>query len=225
VREQPKDLFQRWGISNQRQLEDLRQWVQNAQFGDVCPESINSTLEYGRNRTDGSGNMMRDAEQWHSFANVPAQKDAMTFGTTHVAVGFVDLGMLLYALYDQPVDLGEPLRWVGYEMSAYACAKTMVITQMLLQGAPTDSILEVCRQVALGAEERLSSSEIDSPRLGRSGTHPHGATRHTLHSERRWPLHMQPRLRHRRSFKTFSSAGRWGDQSSHLEDSTLPVYM
>jgi hypothetical protein len=41
------------------------------------------------------------------------------------------------------VSSGEPIRWVGYEMSAYACAKTMVITQMLLQGAPTDTILQV----------------------------------------------------------------------------------
>jgi hypothetical protein len=38
---------------------------------------------------------------------------------------------------------GRPLRWVGYEASAYAVAKAEVLLEMLRQGADTDAVLQV----------------------------------------------------------------------------------
>lgn len=37
----------------------------------------------------------------------------------------------------------QPLRWVGYELSAYCVAKTLVILEMMEQGAAVDDILQV----------------------------------------------------------------------------------
>ncbi|CAD7972451.1 unnamed protein product, partial [Amoebophrya sp. A25] len=61
-----------------------------------------------------------------NFANSPTPKDCLFFGTTHVAIGFNDLGSLLNApIMDEPEDYipkngsakGGPLHWVGYERS------------------------------------------------------------------------------------------------------------
>jgi hypothetical protein len=142
-------MIKRLHVSDSRQVEDAVRWLLSAQRLEVCPESINSPSEYGGSTVDGDGdgNVGRTIEVWHSFGNATVEKETITCGSTHVAIGFVDLGTLLHAQLvtkdNQPVSSGEPIRWVGYEMSAYACAKTMVITQMLLQGAPTDTILQV----------------------------------------------------------------------------------
>ena len=50
-------------------------------------------------------------------------------GKVHVAAGFVDLSVLLVAkLVESPV--AGPLRFVGYDLAAYAVAKTMVIWEI-----------------------------------------------------------------------------------------------
>ncbi|KAK9804206.1 hypothetical protein WJX72_001253 [[Myrmecia] bisecta] len=83
---------------------------------------------------------------FHSFGNVPARKEILTPGTTHVAVGFLDLGSLAAACmaWEECVPPGEgPLRWIGYDCSPYAVAKTLVIARMLCDGAGVDHILQV----------------------------------------------------------------------------------
>ena len=75
--------------------------------------------------------------------------ELLAFGTTHVAVGFVDLGALSAYRIEQDVMPG-PLRWVGYEASPYAVAKTLVVAQMLRSGAPVDDIVQVCVWPACG---------------------------------------------------------------------------
>lgn len=69
----------------------------------------------------------------------------MHVGTTHVAVGFTDMSTLLHGsrVAGDSADRDGPLRWVGFEMSAYACAKTAVIACMLSQGAAVDEVLQV----------------------------------------------------------------------------------
>ncbi len=37
----------------------------------------------------------------------------------------------------------KPLQWVGYDSSAYAVGKAMVVAEMLRAGAPTDAVLQV----------------------------------------------------------------------------------
>ncbi|CAJ1460671.1 unnamed protein product [Effrenium voratum] len=62
-----------------------------------------------------------------SFCNHTTRKDILHFGTTHVAVGFNDLGMLLTCqLLPAPQGPG-PLRFVGIDCSAYSVAKSLVI--------------------------------------------------------------------------------------------------
>ena len=64
-----------------------------------------------------------------------------------MAVGFNDLGTLLYADI-VPGTLSErPLRWVGFDISPYACAKTVVVARMMMQGAQVDEILQVMKHV------------------------------------------------------------------------------
>ena len=60
-----------------------------------------------------------------------------------MAVGFNDLGTLMYAdLVPGPLSEG-PLRWVGFDISPYACAKTSVVARMMMQAAHVDEILQV----------------------------------------------------------------------------------
>jgi hypothetical protein len=71
----------------------------------------------------------------HSFSNVAHRSEALTWDKTHVAVGFVDLGGLLFAnMVGERAAAEGSLRWVGYEQSAYAVAKTLVITEMMRTG-------------------------------------------------------------------------------------------
>lgn len=45
-----------------------------------------------------------------------------------------------------PGQEGQPLRWVGYDASPYAVAKTAVLLEMMTQNADTDAVLQVsCR--------------------------------------------------------------------------------
>jgi hypothetical protein len=117
------------------------------------------------------------AGNYQSFTNVAARAELLTPGTTHVAVGFVDLGSL--AASCRAIELRQaissssarhhssgssssssasaggssssveggssssPLRWVGYEVSAFAVAKALVLLQMMRQAADTDCILQV----------------------------------------------------------------------------------
>jgi len=74
----------------------------------------------------------------HSFSNQAYRKEVLHQGTTHVAVGFVDLGLLLEGtLQEPPTNHSGPLHFVGVELSSYAVAKTMVVWEMLKQ-SPRD---------------------------------------------------------------------------------------
>lgn len=66
----------------------------------------------------------------HSFGNASSTEDSLMGGTTHVAVGFLDLGQLSSARVQPAIEQGPAgdgtLRWVGYDSSAYSVAKTHV---------------------------------------------------------------------------------------------------
>lgn len=88
-----------------------------------------------------------EKEHIANYGNTPQYALPMHAGGVHVAVGFVDLGELAETLLARDSDLGG-LRWVGYEASAHAVAKTRVVLCMLRQGAPEDSVVQVRRSVA-----------------------------------------------------------------------------
>jgi len=77
----------------------------------------------------------------HSFSNQAYRKEVLHRATTHVAVGFVDLGMLFAAdLQPGPTGKsGHPMRFIGVEMSAYVVAKAHVIWELLQMTPPQAS--------------------------------------------------------------------------------------
>lgn len=71
-------------------------------------------------------------------------------GTTHVAVGFLDLSTLCTGVAGwgdevetQPSSQKERLRWVGVDSSPGCVAQALVVAQMLRSGAAVDQILQV----------------------------------------------------------------------------------
>uniref|UniRef100_A0A0G4I8I8 Uncharacterized protein n=1 Tax=Chromera velia CCMP2878 TaxID=1169474 RepID=A0A0G4I8I8_9ALVE len=97
-----------------------------------------------------------------NFANNPNRPEYLFLGTTHVAVGFNDLGSLLNAQLFQKSsqkraelwgERGEsslaggssvpPLRFVGLEKSEFSVAKSRVIVEMLRSDCPLSHVLQV----------------------------------------------------------------------------------
>ena len=74
----------------------------------------------------------------HNFANKRYHEHAVSGGTTHVAIGFVDLSFLT-SINLVALEKG-PLKFVGYELSAFAVAKTLVIWRILQQGEYKESV-------------------------------------------------------------------------------------
>ena len=67
----------------------------------------------------------------------------MPANASHVSVGFTDLSMFFNVQYREEWSREKPLRWVGYEASAYCVAKTAVVVAMVESGASTEQIMQV----------------------------------------------------------------------------------
>jgi hypothetical protein len=126
---QKEDLLKRLGG---RLAEEAFEWWCTAPEGDITQmftsTDYNSTIN-------------------HSFANSEYAIEAMTRGTTHVAVGFADLGGLLYADIRGSVAKG-PLLWVGYDSSAYVVAKSLVIEEMMASDSSAQCVVQACYSAA-----------------------------------------------------------------------------
>eukprot|EP00873_Tetraselmis_striata_P022560 jgi/Tetstr1/442824/TSEL_030907.t1 len=135
----PSDIIKRLGVPERNKLE----WWERAPPGSIYPQRHAGLSGDGEIETEEAGNFIQ--KLCHSFGNTPLQPQVMHVGTTHVAVGFTDMSTLLHGsrVAGDSADGGGPLRWVGFEMSAYACAKTAVIACMLSQGAAVDEVLQV----------------------------------------------------------------------------------
>lgn len=67
-----------------------------------------------------------------NFGNVPVQEHKFEEGTTHVAVGFNDLGLLLTcSLHPGESGGSGPFKFVGVDSSAFVAAKCMVLADMV----------------------------------------------------------------------------------------------
>lgn len=107
----PADIFKRlhnyvWRLD----------WYLNAAHGSIYSDE--DVMNYG-------------TSQRQNFSNQMYRKEILEGGKTHVAIGFVDLGSLLAS--EVRMQGPEPLRFIGYEISAFAVAKTLLIREMLLQ--------------------------------------------------------------------------------------------
>ena len=116
----PKDWIKRIGIPDKDKLD----WFLNQprRRGDIFPRD---------NTISAYSPFIR-----HSFSNQAYRKEVLHKGTTHVAVGFVDLGVLFAATLQGPPSpryQGQSLHFLGIDMSSYAVAKSLVIWEMLQQ--------------------------------------------------------------------------------------------
>jgi hypothetical protein len=103
--------------------------------GDVMPEEVLGTIRYP--------SFLRQP-----FTNQANRKELLSLGTVHVAVGFVDLGVLLSCdIADSPKGRTGPLRFLGVELSCFAVAKSLALWQMTKDAADgktnADAILQV----------------------------------------------------------------------------------
>ena len=89
-----------------------------------------------------------------SFSEVPQHALPISPHSRHVAVNFVDLGVLEETLIahehqaapDSACMCQAPdavLTWVGMERSAFVCAKTLVILHMVRRGSTAANVVQV----------------------------------------------------------------------------------
>ncbi|GIQ87615.1 hypothetical protein KIPB_009690 [Kipferlia bialata] len=102
----------------------------------------------------------------HNFTNQTPSAQRLHTGTTHVAVGFVDLSMLLFAdIQEGEAESEGVLSFVGYEMCPYAVAKTMVLWHIIThwewasQADHIDRVLQVWFSSAWEASTALAFQE------------------------------------------------------------------
>ena len=104
-------------------------YFQRRNYGDIFP----------RTATPYSSNIR------HSYSNQTYRKEILHLGTTHVAVGFVDLGILFEAeVRDAPNHgISGPLQFLGIELSPYAVAKTLLVWEMINQSSHKSDLQSV----------------------------------------------------------------------------------
>jgi hypothetical protein len=114
-------------------------------LGDNRPETIEWYFKQAE-KGDVNKNQIvipYDPRVLHSYPNEPVNSEILTAGKTHVAVGFTDLGMIHTVKCLEEWTPARPLKWIGYEASAYCVAKTAVVVAMVEVGATADEILQV----------------------------------------------------------------------------------
>ena len=113
-------------------------------LSDTCPE----TLAWYSKCVRGSINKNYidapyDPRVLHSYTNEPIRSETLPANALHVSVGFTDLSMFFNVQYWEEWSREKPLKWFGYEASAYCVAKTAVIVAMIESGASTEQIMQV----------------------------------------------------------------------------------
>jgi hypothetical protein len=104
-------------------------WYLNAPIGDVY---------VAKKMTDSYQDV------FHSFSNCLPNLVPFYPGQTLVAIGYVDLSILLHGTFIEP-DVKDPFHFIGYEGCAFNVAKTLVIQSMLTLDDEhiVDAILQV----------------------------------------------------------------------------------
>ncbi|KAJ2997985.1 hypothetical protein HDV02_004987 [Globomyces sp. JEL0801] len=122
----PTTLFKIINSSENQKIE----WYMQARMYDVYERKVVTPYEFSLH---------------HSFSNARARRERFQTGKVHVAVGFVDLSLLLEM--DLAINDAKwgPFQFIGYEASAFSVAKTMVIASMLKRSDKMifDAILQV----------------------------------------------------------------------------------
>lgn len=108
-------------------MKDDPEWWASSNVGDVTAR---------KERPDYDTNCVM------GHSNAYPQTMDLEYGQTHVAIGYVDLGVLLTGNFIGDPAKG-PLHLVGYDPSAYSMAKTLVLLQMMKRGEAVEDIVQV----------------------------------------------------------------------------------
>jgi hypothetical protein len=117
---------------NRTSPERIAWFLRNPAIGSISPDEKQQSCTYS--------SMLR-----HNFTNMSSRQERVAGGKTHVAVGFVDLHFLLWPIY---CDLQDgPVRFVGYDSSPFAVAKSLLILQLLKMDASREEAVRSILQV------------------------------------------------------------------------------
>mmetsp|Transcript_13818 Transcript_13818/g.20851 ORF Transcript_13818/g.20851 Transcript_13818/m.20851 type:complete len:1038 (+) Transcript_13818:37-3150(+) len=106
---------------------------QRRKLGDICPVFY----EGCRTRSNKYTTAVTA-----NFSNSLRKQQVLYGGTVHCAIGFVDLGCLMRASI-QESKTGQPLRFIGYDTSAYCVALSLIVWEMIKSSAPAESVCQV----------------------------------------------------------------------------------
>ena len=162
-----KERSTRWHGYLRRALVEQRLQQGNLQLGDVV--EIDSDIMHATGTPVGYAANQKFRT---SFSNCPNhfRNLKLQLGTTHVALGFNDLSVLLDAQFMQSPDsanYGKPLRFVGYEQSEFSIAKYLVVADMFQSAeneATEDAIFQVWYSSNWSAET-LNSFRVSCKRV------------------------------------------------------------
>ena len=118
-------LIKRWGDTCT--LPNFPQWHAQAKPGSLAYHLFDDTF-----------NSQYLPSLLQSFSNCVYKPDTVDAGSVVVSIGFVDLSSLIYNdLVNNDLQVGKvALKWIGYEMSSYCVAKTLVIADMMKTANP-----------------------------------------------------------------------------------------
>lgn len=132
-------MHERWGgfmLANP----ETREWIVSPErkSGDVSFDLTTGCLHESHYKK-----MEYDFPIQQQFSNACNRPEEMPAGQTHVAVGFVDLGSLIWTKISGDTTVHQPTQWIGYEASAFSVTKTLVLSEMLRDGSSAEAILQV----------------------------------------------------------------------------------
>lgn len=125
-------LQKRWGPAILS--EKFYEWTRNAKNGDVLfIDPKNCRMKY-------LDKIMQ------TFSNNVYPPLDVSLGSVHISIGFVDLSSLIYSnlvsVQTKSSSGCRPLQWIGYDLSAYCVAKTMVVAE-LMRTSTAEVVLQV----------------------------------------------------------------------------------
>ena len=118
------ELQKRWGGKND--LPEFNEWINRAKNGEANFHNVKyNPLEFA---------------MCQCFSNM-SNELLLLPNCSHVSVGFVDFGELLYCIDTNTEN--SNIRWFGYELSPYCVAKSLVLLEMLKSTCAIDCIIQI----------------------------------------------------------------------------------
>ncbi len=134
---QQEDLLKRWQIFGPELVSFLKS---DPKPGDIFTNKVK--VPYGEVRTSTMSFQMK---LYQNMRNTPVSCARFQVGKTYVGVGYVDLMQLVVGSFEPQAEGEEPqpLKFVGIDKSELVVARSTIVYEMMKQGFPVQSILQV----------------------------------------------------------------------------------